>query len=122
MIVPFEIGHDFGKKEKMDNLLNYRHTGKNRLNFGIYAGLKVGEMRKLVDDENGRNINRNSSNFGFNDFIFGGEISYTRNNSWNFYIRKDFNSTLNSNVIPEQSFSVGIRLNNISAQLKGKKY
>ena len=122
LTIPLEISYDFGKKEKIDNLLNYRHTGKNRLNFGIYAGLKIGEMRKLVDYENGKNINRNSSNFGFNDFVFGGEISYTRNNTFNFYLRKDFNSTLNSNVIPTQSFSFGIRINNISAQFKGKKY
>lgn len=120
--IPFEIGYDFGKKEKIDNLLDYRHTGKNRINFGVYAGLKVGEMRKLVDEENGKNISKDFTNFGFNDFIFGGEISYARNNSWNFYIRKDFNSTLNSNVIPTQSFSFGVKVNFGTIQFKGKKY
>lgn len=123
LVVPFEIGYDFGKKEKIDNLLNYRHTGKNRLNLGIYAGFKIGEMRKMKYDEEGNTINnKTQTNFGFNDFIYGAELSFTRNNSWTFYVRKDFNSTLNSNVLPEQSFSFGIRLNFASTQLIGKKY
>ncbi|MCB9201548.1 MAG: hypothetical protein H6604_00660 [Flavobacteriales bacterium] len=121
LTIPLELEYDFGKKNTKENLLDYKEVGKLRLAFGLYGGLKIGEMRKLKYDDSGNSItSKNRGDYGFNDFIFGGKLALKYNN-WEVFVKKDFTDFHNSENFGNQGITFGIKLTNFISGGNWKK-